>query len=210
MGGLPPVPLGAIPVRPFLTARLPAACAAPPRLWSCSVPPDTKFPCRPSRRPSTTASARPSSASPSSSGDWGAWSGRDRTCCCRRSWASCCGYPTAAVTRAGCRRRSRSTGSTGPTRASGWPFPRPRLAAARCRRPPSLRRITRSTSRSRRAGPTGYRGVTAGPSWPCRSACRAGPQRPSRSTASAPSNGGVCAVFYLLTRCPNEQRQAFF
>ena len=70
-GGLPPIPLGTIALRLFRAAELLTTRAARPPLWSCSVPPDTKFPRRPSRRPSTTASARPSSASPPGSGGGG-------------------------------------------------------------------------------------------------------------------------------------------
>lgn len=43
-GGLPPIPLGTVLVRPFVAAELLTTCAAPPQLWSCSLPPDTKFP----------------------------------------------------------------------------------------------------------------------------------------------------------------------
>ena len=43
-GGLPPIPLGTVLVRPFLAAELLTTCVTPPQLWSCSLPPDTKFP----------------------------------------------------------------------------------------------------------------------------------------------------------------------
>ena len=43
-GGLPPIPLGDVLVRPSGVASRLATCVAVPLQWSCSLPPDTRFP----------------------------------------------------------------------------------------------------------------------------------------------------------------------